>query len=233
MSPFPGKALLQGNEMKKPDKAASTAAWLIVGAMLIHNMNALWLEPTYLGFVDKARDYGDMSKILNAQFSFSFMTSGTAHIVCGFSVLILGLGLYNRFRGRHPVASQMLMLAALLSGLGFLLTGISDIPGAVYAKILREQNPDYAATIMLINTLIRSVVNVLAIVGLSWMAGQLAWLTRQTREFPGWFVWFGWLMVLPGIVSFPFPPAGFIYLQLTIVWAAALGVYMRRSASHL
>ena len=219
--------------MTRPDKAASTAAWLIVGAMLIHNMNALWLEPTYLGFVDKARDYGDMSKILNAQFSFSFMTSGTAHIVCGFSVLILGLGLYNRFRGRHPLASQMLMLAALLSGIGFLLTGISDIPGAVYAKILREQNPDYAATIMLINTLIRSVVNVLAIVGLSWLAGQLAWLTRQTREFPGWFVWFGWLMVLPGIVSFPFPPAGFIYLQLTIVWAAALGVYMRRSASRL
>jgi len=215
--------------MTKPDKAASTAAWLIVGAMLIHNMNALWLEPTYLGFVDKARDYGDMSKILNAQFSFSFMTSGTAHIVCGFSVLILGLGLYNRFRGRHPLASQMLMLAALLSGIGFLLTGISDIPGAVYAKILREQNPDYAATIMLINTLIRSVVNVLAIVGLSWLAGQLAWLTRQTREFPGWFVWFGWLMVLPGLLSFPFPPAGFIYLQLTIVWAAALGVFLRRT----
>ena len=215
--------------MTKPDKAASTAAWLIVGAMLIHNMNALWLEPTYLGFVDKARDYGDMRKILNAQFSFSFMTSGTAHIVCGFSVLILGLGLYNRFRGRHPLASQNLMLAALLSGIGFLLTGISDIPGAVYAKILREQNPDYAATIMLINTLIRSVVNVLAIVGLSWLAGQLAWLTRQTRDFPRWFVWYGWLMVLPGLVSFPFPPAGFIYLQLTIVWAAALGVFLRRT----
>lgn len=216
--------------MMEPEKTASTAAWLIVGAMLIHNMNALWLEPTYLGFVDKARDYGDMSKILNAQFSFSFLTSGTAHIVCGFSVLILGLGLHNRFRGRHPVASQLLMLAALLSGIGFLLTGISDIPGAVYARILREQNPDYAPTIMLINTLIRSVVNVLAIVGLSWLAGQLAWLTRQTRDFPGWFVWFGWLMVLPGLLSFPFPPAGFIYLQLTIVWAAALGVFLRRPA---
>ncbi len=216
--------------MKTLNKAASTAAWLIVVSMLIHNMNALWLEPTYLGFVDKAKDYGDMGKILNAQFSVSFISSGIAHIVCGFALLILGLGLYNRFRGRHPVASQMLMLAALLSGLGFLLTGISDIPGAVYAKILREQNPDHAATIMLINTLIRSVVNVLAIVGLSWLAGQLAWLTRQTREFPGWFVWFGWLMVLPGILSFPFPPAGFIYLQLTIVWAAALGVFLRRSA---
>jgi hypothetical protein len=196
--------------------------------MLIHNMNALWLEPTYLGFVDKAKDYGDMGKILNAQFSFSFISSGSAHVVCGFALLILGLGLHNRFRGRHPVGAQMLMLAALLSGLGFLLTGISDIPGAVYAKILREQNPDYAETIMLINTLIRSVVNVLAIVGLSWMAGQLAWLTRQTREFPAWFAWYGWLMVLPGLFSFPFPPAGFIYLQLTIVWAAALAIFLRR-----
>ncbi len=49
----------------------------------------------------------------------------------------------------------------------------------------------------------------------------------HSRDFPGWFVWFGWLMVLPGPLSFPFPPAGFIYLQLTIVWAAALGVYLR------
>lgn len=210
------------------DRAASTAAWLIVGCMLIHNMNALWLEPTYLGFVDKAKDYGDMGKIINAQFSFSFISSGTAHVVCGFALLVLGLGLHNRFRGRHPVGAQLLMLAALLSGIGFLVTGISDIPGAVYAKILREQNPDHAETIMLINTLIRSVVNVLAIVGLSWLAGQLAWLTRETREFPRWFVWYGWLMVLPGLFSFPFPPAGFIYLQLTIVWAAALAIFLRR-----
>jgi hypothetical protein len=216
--------------MKPLDKAASTAAWVIVGCMLIHNMNALWLEPTYLGFVDKARDYGNMSKILNAQFSFSFMTSGTAHVLCGFAMLVLGLGLFHRFRDAHPVASQLLLLAAVLSGLGFLLTGISDIPGAVYARILREQNPEYAATIMLINTLIRSVINVLAIVGLSWTAGQLAWLTQRTRAFPRWFAWFGWLMVLPGLVSFPFPPAGFIYLQMTIVWAAALGVFLRRRA---
>ena len=210
------------------NRAARNAAWLIVFCMLIHNMNALWLEPTYLGFVDKAKDYGDMGKILNAQFSFSFLTSGTAHILCGFALLILGLGLYRWFRERHPVGSQLLMLAALLSGLGFLLTGISDIPGAVYARILREQNPELAETIMLINTLIRSVINVLAIVGLSWFAGQLAWLTQRTRDFPRWFGIYGWVMVLPGLLSFPFPPAGFIYLQLTIVWAGALGVYLGR-----
>jgi hypothetical protein len=224
------RAVIRGTVVNSLDRAASNAAWLIVLCMLVHNLNALWLEPTYLGFVDKARDYGDMAKILNAQFSFSFLSSGTAHVVCGFALLVLGLGLYHRFRSRHPVAAQLLLLAALLSGLGFLLTGISDIPGAVYARILRKENPEYAETIMLINTLIRSVVNVLAIVGLSWLAGQLAWLTRRTREFPRWFGWYGWVLVLPGLVSFPFPPAGFAYLQLTIPWAVALGVYLRRPA---
>ncbi|MBM4196119.1 MAG: hypothetical protein FJ197_03330 [Gammaproteobacteria bacterium] len=215
--------------MKSLDKAAANAAWFIVACMLVHNMNALWLEPTYLGFVDKARDYGDMAKILNAQFSFSFLTSGTAHIVCGFSMLVLGLGLKERFLGAHPVGAQLLMLAAGLSGLGFLLTGMSDIPGAVYAKILRDVNPDRWEEVLLINTMIRSVVNVLAIVGLSWTAGQLAWLTRKTRAFPPWFGWYGWLMLFPGLASFVFPPIGFSYLQLTIVWAGALGWYLRKT----
>ncbi len=216
--------------MNQLNKAAIAAAWLIVGCMLIHNMNALWLEPTYLGFVDKTKDYGDMSKILNAQFSFSFMSSGTAHVVCGFALLVLGLALHNRFRDRQPVASQLLMLAALLGGLGFLLTGISDIPGAVYGSILREQNPDLTNVILVSSTMIRGAVNVLAIVGLSWFAGQLAWINARTREFPRWFTGYGWLMVLPGVVSFPFPPAGFMYLLLTIPWAAALGVYLGRPA---
>lgn len=214
--------------MTKLDRAASIAAWLIVGCMLVHNINALWLEPTYLGFVDKARDYGDMAKIENALWSFSFISSGTAHVVCGFSMMVLGLGLFHRFRAPHPVASQLLLMAAMLSGLGFLLTGISDLPGAMYSQILRGVNPEHNTTILLINTMIRSVINVLAIVGLSWMAGQLAWLSRKTRDFPAWFRWYGWLMVLPGIISFPFPPAGFIYLQLTVVWAGALGIFLLR-----
>lgn len=215
--------------MTSLDKASRTAAWLLLGCMLVHNINALWLEPTYLGFVDKARDYADLGKLLNAQFSWSFITSGMAHMVCGCALLILGLGLYHRFNARHPLGSQLLMLAALLAGTGFLLTGISDIPGAVYAKILRAQNPAYGDTITLISALIRSVVNVLGIMGLSWLAGQLAWLTRQTGEFPNWFVWWGWLMVLPGLLSIPFPPLGFLYLQLTVLWAGALGVLLGRT----
>lgn len=48
-------------------------------------------------------------------------------------------------------------------------------------------------------------------------------------EFPNWFVWWGWLMVLPGLLSIPFPPLGFLYLQLTVLWAGALGVLLGRT----
>lgn len=210
--------------MTQLDRAGRAAAWFIVACMLVHNMNALWLEPTYLGFVDKAKDYGDMAKILNAQFSFSFMSSGIAHTVCGFALIVLGLALHNRYRARFAVASQLLMLGALLGGIGFLLTGINDIPGAVYGKILREQNPDLTNVILVASTMIRGTVNVLAIVGLSWVAGQLSWISARTGDFPKWFVWFGWLMVVPGLISFPIPPAGFMYLLLTIPWAVTIGL---------
>lgn len=214
--------------MTQLDRAGRAAAWFIVACMLVHNMNALWLEPTYLGFVDKAKDYGDMAKILNAQFSFSFMTSGTAHAVCGFALLVLGLALYNRHRDRFPVASQLLMLGAVLGGLGFLLTGISDIPGAIVGKLLREQNPDLTNVTLVASSMVRSTVNGLAIVGLSWVAGQLSWILARTGEFPKWFVWWGWLMVFPGLISFPIPPAGFSYLLLTIPWAVTLALRLGR-----
>jgi hypothetical protein len=128
------------------------------------------------------------------------------------------------------VAAQLLLLAGVLSGVGFLMTGIADLPGAMYSQILRRINPEYNTDILLITTMIRSVINVLAIVCLSWFAGQLAWLTLRTGDFPKWFGWYGWLMLLPGIVSFPFPPAGFLYIQLTPIWAAALALSLGRPA---
>ena len=74
--------------------------------MLIHNLNALYLEPTYLGFADKTRDYADMEKIQNARWSFSFLSSGLSHVVVGFSMMILGLGLADLFKRKNPVAAQ-------------------------------------------------------------------------------------------------------------------------------
>lgn len=214
-------------------RAASAAAFLIVVALLIHNVNALWLEPTYLGFEDKAKDYGDMAKIENALWSFSFTSSGIAHIVVGFSMLFLGLGVSDLFRVAHPAAARLIVLSAMLSGIGFLLTGISDIPGTLYGGILRDLNPDHNVTILLITTMFRGVVNVLAIAGLGWFAGQVAWCTLQTGLFPKWFGYYGWFNVLPGVMSLVFPPAGFAYIQLYPIWMAALGVFLRREAATL
>ena len=56
---------------------------------------------TYLGFVDKAKDYGDMSKIQNAFESCSmaslqmcsFTYSGYAHMCNGLMLMLLGVGI--------------------------------------------------------------------------------------------------------------------------------------------
>jgi len=52
--------------MRQSIRAASYAAFFIVVGLLIHNLNALYLEPTFLGFEPKGKDYADMAKIENA-----------------------------------------------------------------------------------------------------------------------------------------------------------------------
>lgn len=209
-------------------RAATVAAFLIFAGMLIHNLNALVLEPYFLGFEDKGKDYADMAKIENALWSFSFTSSGTTHIVVGFSMMILGLYLSELFRAATPVASRLLMIAAMLSGLGFLLTGISDIPGTVYGGLLRGVNPDYNTDVLLMTTMFRGMVNILAIVGLGWFAGMVAWCARHTDGFSRGFRIFGWINVFPGIASLIFPPAGFAYIQLLPLWMLWLGLRVRQ-----
>lgn len=214
--------------MNQLKKAATVAAFLIVAGMLIHNLNAQILEPYTLGFEDKGKDYADMAKIENALWSFSFTSSGTTHIVVGFAMMILGLYLSELFRAATPIAAKLLFIAAMLSGLGFLLTGISDIPGTVYAGLLRGMNPDYNTDVLLMTTMFRGMVNILAIVGLGWFAGMVAWCARHTDGFSKGFRIFGWVNVLPGILSLIFPPAGFSYLVLLPLWMLWLGLRIRR-----
>ena len=208
-------------------KAASVAAFLIVAGMLIHNLNAQVLEPYFLGFEDKARDYADMAKIENALWSFSFTSSGITHMVVGFAMMILGLYLSEFFRAATPIAAKLLFIAAMLSGLGFLLTGISDIPGTVYAGLLRNMNPADNTDILLMTTIFRGMVNILAVVGLGWFAGMVAWCARHTDGFSKGFRIFAWLNVLPGIFSLIFPPAGFLYIPLLPIWMLWLGFRIR------
>jgi hypothetical protein len=213
--------------MRQLQKAATIAAFLIVAGMLIHNLNALYLEPYTLGFEDKAKDYGDMAKIENAIWSFSFTSSGTTHIVVGFSLMILGLFMSEFYKRSLPIAAKLVYLSAVLSGLGFLLTGISDIPGTVYGGILRDLNPDQNTEILLMTTIFRGMVNILAITALGWFAGMIAWCAGKTDTFTKGFRIYGWFIVLPGIMSLIFPPAGFAYIQLLPLWMLWLGLRIR------
>jgi hypothetical protein len=188
----------------------------------------LYLEPYTLGFEDKAKDYADMAKIENAIWSFSFTSSGTAHIFVGFSMMILGLYLSEFFRHETPIGSRLVFIAAMLSGLGFLMTGISDIPGTVYGGLLRDMNPDYNTDILLMTTIFRGMVNILAITGLGWFAGQVAWCSARTDSFSKGFRVFGYINVLPGIASLIFPPIGFAYIQLMPLWMLWLGLRIRK-----
>jgi hypothetical protein len=218
-------------------RAASTAAFLIFAAFLLHNFNGEYYEPVLLGF-EKPTDYANMAKIENAIWSFAFTSSGIAHMVTGFAMVFLGLGLYETFRTFSEAGARLCLLAALLSGLGFLLTGITDIPGAAYAGILRDLNPHLNEQILMMTTLVRGIVNTVAIIGLGWLAGQVSWCARRSGilldgKFDRWVNnLLGNLNVLPGLAAMALPVAGFIYLKTAPLWMLWLGLRLRRHAGR-
>jgi hypothetical protein len=219
-------------------RAASIAAFVILFGMLIHNMNALWLEPTYLGFVDKAKDYGDMSKIQNAIEACrldapqlcSFKYSGFAHMINGLLLVFLAVAVQVVFRPVTPLLGQLAFVAGLLAGIGFLLTGISDIPGTVYATLLRELNPAENDSILLGMTLIRGVVNVLGITGLGLFAAFVGRAALKSGLFSRWGAWWGFTLLLPGLGGLISPIFGFSYLVLSLPWLFWLGRQFSRLA---
>jgi hypothetical protein len=226
------------NALRSLCRIASFAAFIVLIGMLIHNLNAGYLEPTYLGFVDKARDYGDMSKIQNAIESCSldalqlcsFKYSGFAHMVNGLLLMLLGLAVLNVFRFSNPITAQFAYTAALLSGIGFLATGVSDTPGTVYAGLLRDINPDYNDTILLITTMIRGIANMIAITGLGLFAAFTGRAALKSGLFSKWGAWYGFVLLFPGLGGLISPIFGFMYIALVIPWLIWLGMQFGRLA---
>jgi hypothetical protein len=219
-------------------RASAWAAFIILAGMLIHNMNALWLEPTYLGFVDKAKDYGDMSKIQNAIESCSmdalqlcsFKYSGFAHMINGLLFLFLSVSVQVLLRRSNPLLAQLAFVSGLLAGLGFLITGISDIPGTVYASLLRELNPEHNDAILLMTTMVRGVANIMAITGLGLFAAFVGRAALKSGVFSKWGAYYGFVLLLPGIGGLISPIFGFMYLIFVLPWLVWLGLQFGRLA---
>jgi hypothetical protein len=225
-------------ELRSLFKKAGWAAFIILLGMLVHNLNAGYLEPTYLGFVDKAKDYGDMAKIQNAIEACtlselqlcSFKYSGFAHMINGLMFLYLAVVVQILFRRSSPLLGQLAFVSGLLAGLGFLATGVSDIPGTVYASLLRELNPAENDAILLATTMVRGVVNIIAITGLGLFAAFVGRAALKTGVFSKWGAWWGFTLLLPGIGGLISPIFGFSYLVFVLPWLIWLGLQFRKLA---
>ncbi|MGI9291311.1 MAG: hypothetical protein ACR2QG_08545 [Gammaproteobacteria bacterium] len=207
-------------------RSAAVAAFIVLTGMCIHLMNAFWLEPTYLGFVDKAKDYADMAKIqfayenctLSALQLCSFTFSGFAHMINGLMFFLMAVAAREAFRDSQPVLAQLMFPAGFLAGLGFLVVGINDIPGKALHILLRAENADYNTDILLMATMIRSIVNIIAITGLGLFAAILSKAALNDNRFSNWGAWFGFLLLWPALGGLVNPIAGFTYLGIVPIW---------------
>ncbi len=226
--------------MKNLYKAAAYAAFIVLTGMLIHATNAFYLEPTFLGFKDAAKDYADMSKIqnaieacsLDALYLCSFKYSGFAHMINGLLMMLLGVAAQQLFASTHLVISRFIFVAGLVSGLGFLTTGVSDIPGTIYASLLRANNPDFNVTILLISTMIRGIANMVAITGLGFYAAFVGYAVLKSGPFSRWGGWYGFLLLWPGLGGLINPIAGFTYIGIVVPWLIWLGMQFSKIAKE-
>lgn len=217
--------------MKTFDKVAAGAAFTVFLAFLVHNINALYVEPNLLGFEDPAVDYAKVEKLQNAMTSVPWLLSGLGHLLTGFAVLVLGFATHTRFVEARPIAARLALGAAIVAACGFLLTGISSMLGAQALELLVEQNPDQTRSMFLAASIARISFNGLAIVSMGWFALQLSWCGLQTRELPRGFCYLGYLAASCGLLmAFAYIP---IYLSVYLLWSLWMGTlfFLAQSAS--
>jgi hypothetical protein len=153
-------------------------------------------------------------------------------MINGLMILLLAVAVREAFRQSNPVLSQLCYVAGFLCGLGFLATGINDIPGNALSALLREQNPDYNTAILLMMTTIRSIVNIIAITGLGLFAAFTGRAALLSGNFSRWGAWFGFILLIPGIGGLINPVFGFTYLSFVPIWMIWLGLQFKAQAAR-
>jgi hypothetical protein len=206
-------------------RSAGFAALIIFAAFAMHNLNAGFIEPRYLGFESYA-DYALLPKLENASRTLPWLLSGLGHVLSGFAMVILALGVYTMFRDARPIAALIALSAGLLAAVGFLLLGMSHVIGRQTLFLLTDANPAMRDSAYMTATVVRILFNGLAQVGLGWFAVELSWCSLKTRALPRPFVLYGFLSGGAGLLmAFAYIP---IYLYTVLIWALWLGLLLLR-----
>jgi hypothetical protein len=217
------------------ERAAARAAWLVFAAFAMHALNALYLEPTYLGFRNPATDYAKIALLKGAIGSVPWTLSGLGHLVSGFALVYLARVAPRLFPAGAELPGQVAVGAGLLGAAGFLLTGISDLVGGGpfglpvgAVGLLAAQNPDLEGAIYVAQSLTRIAFNSLAQVGLGWYAVMVSWGGLRSGALPAWFGRFGYFSGLCGVLmGVLFAP---LYLYTVLAWSLGFAVILGRRA---
>ena len=213
----------------QPATLVGLAALVICTAFLVHNINALYVEPNFLGFKDPRVDYANLAKLKNALDALPWRLSGFGHLLSGFACVVLGLSARQLFRDSKLAAARLLPGAGFVAGVGFLLTAITGEAGSGAVKLLSAHNPELEDAAYLSLSIVRIIFNCLAQVGLGWFAWQLSYCGLKTGMLPRSFCWFGYLSGFTGLImALTFIP---IYLQTVLIWSGWLAFLMLRRAA--
>jgi hypothetical protein len=214
-------------------RRAGIAALVVFAAFAMHSLNALYIEPNYLGFRNPATDYADIEKLKNAIGSTPWTLSGIGHLLSGFALVYLALCAREMFREHKLIAARVALVAGVLSAVGFLLTGISDLVGGGLFKsrfaavtLIAGQNPDIERAAYAAQALARISYNALAQVGLGWYAVLVSWCGMKTAMLGRRLCYFGYFSGFCGMVmGVMFVP---LYLYTVLVWSLWYGVSLLR-----
>ena len=212
-------------------RRAGYAALVIFAAFAMHTLNAVYIEPNYLGFRDPQVDYANIDKLKNAIGTIPWTLSGLGHLLSGFAMVYLAIGARELFR--DDASSRVALAAGIVSAVGFLLTGISDLVGGGPFKspfgavtILSAQNPDIERAAYVAQSLARISYNSLAQVGLGWYAIVVSRCGIRSGRLGKGFCWFGYVSGACGLVmGIMFVP---LYLYTVLVWSIWYGVSLLR-----
>lgn len=214
-------------------RRAGFAALIIFAAFAMHSLNALYIEPRYLGFENPAVDYANLDKLKNAIGSVPWTLSGIGHFLSGFAMVYLALCAREMFREHKLVPARVALVAGVISAVGFLLTGISDLVGGGpfgspfgAVTLMAAQNPDVERAAYVAQALARISFNSLAQVGLGWYAVLVSWCGLKTGLFGRGLGWFGYFSGFCGLVmGVTFVP---LYLYTVLVWSLWYGMTLLR-----